>query len=503
MNGNGRLFTRPDGRSYQGDTRSEKRAANNLGVVVGGPFNYKFRKFRSKALDIVESYLEGRQYDHLQPWQECCSTDTYTEIKKRKPSVVFPFAKTYQDRVASKLAGSSVFPTFSVENDPDTTYFLGLVRKASFFDAKMLDAAKKFVSYTSAFVRFRIMNGAPKIEVLNPNYCYPTFDDVGNLTSVTIKYIYETDELDPRTGKMVCKWYKEELGLESDILYDNPIFDENSQNDPEFQVVEQVDHGLGMVQGEWFRFGENQYDLDGESEPTISEIRGFIDAINYNLSMSDSATNYGMDPQLVLKGIDKEDVDKIIKSAEKAWILGRPEADAKFLENTGSGVQRGKEMEDRLIKRATDAARIVFLDPEKMVGTAQSGKAMEVMHAPLVELIHEMRPWFEKGMTSLLTKMATVLLYLEMSGADTVLEVPPGWVPGSLQIDCGWGPVFPLTIQDMQQIISAGLQAANGNIIARDTAAKWMQKMGVDFGVEDWEAETAKINAQKTFGGFF
>lgn len=503
MNGAGRLFTRANGTTYQGDSRSEKRAANNLGVVVGGAFNYKYRKFRSKTLDVVEKYLEGNQYDHLAPWQECCSTDTYIEIKKRKPSVIFPFAKTYQDRVASKLAGSSVFPSFSVEEDEDTTYFLGLVRKASFFDPKMLDAAKLFVSYTSVFVRFKIMNGSPKLEVLNPNYCYPEFDESGNLTNVVIKYIYETNEIDPATGKMVCKWYKEEVGLNSDILYDNPVFDENKSTEPEFTVVEQVDHNLGMVQGEWFRYGENNYDVDGANEPTIKEITGFIDAINYNLSMSDSATNYGIDPQLVFKGLDAEDADRIIKSAEKAWLLGRPESDAKFLEVNGSGLQRAKEMEDRLIKRATDAARIVFLDPEKMVGNAQSGKAMEIMNGPLVELINELRPWFEKGMNALLTKISSVLIYLNMNGAQVSVTMPPGWIPESLQIDCSWGPVFPLTVQDMQQIVSVGLQAANGNIIARDTAAKWIQKMGVDFGVEDWEAETAKINEQKTFGGFF
>lgn len=501
----GRIYNRTNGSSFIGNSRSMKRAQNNLGIVIGGgtDFNANYRKFRSRTLDVVEKYLEGTQYDHLAPWQECNSSEDYVKIRNRKPSVIFPFAKVYADRLSAKLVGSSSFPKFDIPDDPDASYFLGLVRKASFFDAKMLDVAKNFIGYTSCFARFKIVDGSPKIEVYNSNYCYPKFDAADELEEVEVKYIYETDEVDPNTGKMICRWYKLIVSKTSDVIYDNPVFDENSQSEPEFQEIGRVDHGLGYVQGEWFRFGENTYDVDGNSNPTIYEIRDFIDAINYNLSQSDSATAYGLDPQLVLSGLDESEVDNLIKSSTKAWLLGRAENKAEFLEVNGSGVKTAAETETRLMKKAADAARIVFLDPEKMVASAQSGKAMEVMHAPMVEMINELRPWFEKGMVNLLQKITATIVLLNQGGADLDLTMPKGWEPLSLDIDCKWPPIFPLTIQDMQQIVAIGIQAANGNIIARDTAAKWIQSQGVDFGVEDWEAEVAKINGQKQFGGFF
>lgn len=503
INGGGRVYGRANGTTFVGNGRAAKRAQNNLGVVIGGGFNANYRKFRSRVLDSVEKYVENTQYDHLAPWQECQSPEEYVKIRSRKPSVIFPFAKVYQDRLSAKLVGASTFPKFDIQDDPDATYFLGLVRRASFFDAKMLDVAKNFITYTSCFARFQLVNGSPKIEVYNSNYCYPKFDAEGELEEVEIKYIYETDEINPSSGKMICKWFKLVVSKTTDTLFDNPEFDENSQSEPEFQVVSSVDHSLGFVQGEWFRFGENTYDVDGTTNPTIYEIRDFIDAINYNLSQSDSATAYGLDPQLVLSGLDESEVDELIKSSTKAWLLGRPENKAEFLEVAGSGVKTAAETEARLMKKAADAARVVFLDPEKMVASAQSGKAMEVMHAPMVEMINELRPWFEKGMINLLQKITATMVLLNQMGADLALEMPKAWEPLSLDIICKWPPIFPLTIQDMQQIVSIALQASNGNIIARDTAAKWIQSQGVDFGVEDWEQETAKINSQKTFGGFF
>jgi hypothetical protein len=492
----GKSYT-SNGRTFFGNSRSEKRANNNLGIVQG---NSTKKIHRSNKLHKAEQYLEGEQYNNLAPWQECCSTDDYIAIRKRKPSVIFPFAKIYQDRLASKLVGASTFPKMTIPDDEESNYFLGLVNKSSFFEAKMLDAAKLFISYTSCFVRFSLSSGSPKIETYNSNYCYPKFDGNGQLISVEIKYIYETTETD-ETGKPVCKWYKLELNQASDILYDNPLY-KDGQNDPEFTVVSQADHGLGFVQGEWFRNGETTYDVDGNDYPMVCQLSGFIDAINYNLSQSDSATSYGLDPQLVLKKIEEDELDLLIKSSSRAWAMGR-EGEASFLEVTGSGIKTAQETESRLMKMAADAARIVFLDPEKMAANAQSGKAMEVLHAPMVEMINELRPWFEKSMTLLMQKLMATLIIYNQQGAELTLTMPPMWQPTSLDITTIWPPIFPLTIQDMQQIVSIGLQASNGNIIARDTAAKWIQSQGVDFGVEDWDAEVAKINGQKTFGGFF
>jgi hypothetical protein len=487
-------------RFFTGNSRSTKRAMKILGVNQNDSIKSQKKHYRSEKLRVVEKYLEGHQYDGKMDWDTAAqSKDPFIPIRDRKPRVIFPFAKVLQDRLASKLVGKSTFPKFRIEDDEEADYFMGLVKDHSFFAAKMLDIAKDFISYTSVFARFKIIHGSLKIESHNANYCYPELGPDGELESVEIKYVYETDETDEQ-GKQIKKWYRALLGKETDILFDNPIFEENKQ--PEFEEQERVDHGLGFVQGEWFRYGETTYDVDGNDYPLAYQLSGFIDAINYNLSQSDQAASYGMEPQLVLNGITQDQAEELIKSSTRGWILGK-EGTASFIETSGSGIQRGKEVRDDQIKLAADCARVVFLDPEKMVGNAQSAKAMEVMHGPLVEMINEMRPWFEKSMIKLMQKLISVLAIYNSQGMELALTMPPKWMPSSLDIKIKWPPVFELTTQDKQQIVAVAIQAASGNIISRATALKWVQEQGVDFGVDDIEMETQIINGQQQFNSFF
>lgn len=499
MNGKGKAYINGE-RTFFGDSRSEKRANNNLGVVLNSG---SVKKGRSQKLATVESYVNNTAYDGLIDWDSAvaCAKENYVPVSKRKPKIIYPFAEVFGERISSKLAGYSCFPKITIEDDKESDYFLQLLIQGAFLKARMLSAAKIMAIYNSVFVRFYMANGVVKVESYNPNYCYPTFSDDGKLESVEVKYVYDSGEVDNQ-GKPICRWYKLLLSTESDIEYDSPEHDPNTSAEPEFQEVSRNDHGLGFVQGEWFSVGESMYSPDGDREPFIFKIKGFIDAINYNLSQTETATKYGLDPQLVITGMDSEDIDTLVKSSASSWALGR-DGDAKFLEVNGNGVKTGGEVRLDFYQKVQDIARVIMLDPEKISGSAQSAKAMEVLHGPMVELINELRPWFEKGYSALVEKIYTVVVLMNQLGFQTQFVMPEGWTPASMTMKVIWPPIFELTTQDKQQIVSLGIQASNANIISRDTALRWMQSQGVDFGVEDFELEQQKISGQERFNTFF
>lgn len=498
MNGEGRTYQNGS-RIFFGKSRSEKRANNNLGVIQEG-YGIKGKHFRSEVLKKIDTYLNGNQYDGKKDWDETCYDDAYVKLKDRRPKIIFPFAKVYSDRMSSKLVGKSTFPKFRIEEDEESDYFINKVLiPNSYFKAKMLGVAKDFSLRTSAFVRFKFDDGQLRIIKYNSNYCYPEFDSSGALESVEVKYIYKTEEIDESTGTYIRRWFRLILSKEKDTFFNSPVYKENSE--PQWEVEEEIEHKLGFVQGEWFRLGENPHSPDGENNPIIYDMCEFIDALNYNLSQSDSAVNYATEPQLAITGLDAEEQEKLIKSASKTWLLGR-EGQANFLEISGSGVKSAKEQREDYMKMFQDIARIVFLDPDKMAAQAQSGKAMEVLHGPMVEFINEMRPWFEKGMISLLKKITTTVVLLNLAGVQTQFLVPPRWQPQSLDLRASWPPIFELTTQDKQQLVSIAVQIANANIISRDSALKWIQSQGVDFGIEDYELEFKKVATQPQFNTF-
>ena len=472
--------------------RTQDRIKNNLGIIQGGR---KSPRSRSEILELIDQYIKGTQYDGKVPWDEAESNqDGYIKIRDRVPKIIFPFAKLLCDRLAAKLLGKSVFPTFTIKDDPDTEELLKLIIKQSNLKPKMLTAAKEYCSKGSVFVRFKLSEGSINVEQFNPKWVFPTFDTNNNLIFAKIQYVFKDEEdLDER-GKPKEKWFKMELGPQKDILFDNPEF--KAEEEPEFKVVSQSVHNLGFVQGEWFRTQDLKFMIDGEG--IIEHLFDFIDSMNYNFSQSDRAVSYALDPQLITSGMTEDEVEKLVKSSSKGWHLGR-EGKADFLEIQGEGIKRSEETRNDFSQRMQDISRIVILDPEKTVGHAESGKAMEVLHAPMIELIDEMRPNLEKGLISLLQKMLAMILIFHQRGAELTIEIPLGFKPKSVDIEVVWGEIFPKTIQDMQQKAALMIQLTNANILSRETA---LARLAKDFEIEDIEAEVARVNAQPQFNTF-
>lgn len=292
------------------------------------------------------------------------------------------------------------------------------------------------------------------------------------------------------------KWYKVELGKESDVLYDNPDYDDAGE-EPLFKVVNRSDHGYGFVQGEWAKVGDDPHDPDGVS--LVEESEGFIDAFNYSLSQSDHAVSYNQDPQLILNGLDNDEMESLVKSSSNAWNMGR-DGKADYLESNLSGVDAAMELRKKFREAVGDVTRVILMDTEKMVGNAQSAKAMEVLHGPLLDLIDEYRPYVEKALMKFLQKMVAAILLnadrgLEMAG----ITIPDDYNLLSLNIEFKWPQVFPMTMQDLQQKVSVASQAAQGNLVSRETLTRWLAK---DFGIDDVEDEVAKIAAQPVINPF-
>lgn len=478
--------------------RGELQAANVLGIVPMSTGSGA-QVFRKPELDVYDAYYESRQYAHLPKWEQAQAGDnSYIPVRKRQPLINVGMVKLLAARLASKLVGERAFPNFVIEDDPDTQEFLRVIRQQSQFKSKLLEPIRRNLVSGSVFVRFAIMNGQYVLEHYLSKWCYPKFDDFGNLQEMTVKYVYEDEKDRDHRNIPKKKWYRLDLGQQVDILYDNPEYKEGDK-DPQFQVVATAEHGLGFVQGEWIKTCDLPQSDDGVS--LFADSLEFFDELSYSLSQSSTAVQYNQDPLLTLKNMDEDEVDTLIRSSQKALNLGK-DGEASFLEAGMSGVEAANELRDKVRLHLMDITRIILLDPEKMVAHAQSGKAMEVLHGPFVELIEEMRPQLEKHLVNLQLKMALATLILNEQGVDVPVTIPAGFKPASIAVVAQWPPVFPPTMEDLQKKVQIASSVAGANILSRETMTRWLAK---DFGVEDIESEIQKIASQPVinpFGGF-
>ncbi len=479
-------------------SRTDRRVANNIGKIKIPMPQGASKMFRDFCLEEYDAYFESRQYDHLTPWENSTgATGGYVPISERSPKLKYPFGKLLCTRLTSRLVGDDVFPSFTVEDDPDTTEYLRYIMKASWLKSRIQMPIIRNLAAGSVFVRFYISEGQFVVEHYLSKYCYPTLSAAGVLKAMTIKYVYCDEEDKDEKGNPKKKWFKMDLGEYADVLYDNPEF--KADEDPVFFPISQVDHNMGFVQGEWFRTAELQKTPDGYS--LLHDIRDFIDDFSYSLSQSSMAVSYNQDPQLWFKNMDQEELDNLIRSSTKSWNLGR-DGETGFLESGMNGVTTAMELRDKMRTSIVDVTRIVLMDPEKMAASAQSGKALEILHGPMVELVKELRPMVEKGLQSLILKMAMANLLLAQRGEPVPVQIPQGYSPLSLNITVTWPPVFPMTMADLKEKVSVVQAATSSNLISRETGTRYIAK---DFGVEDIEVELQKVNTQPVlnpFGGF-
>lgn len=485
-------------------SRSQARARSTLGVVqqdIGQPVNV----YRSKELAKLDAYYDSTQYDHLPPWDQAKdANDQHLSVRKRKPRLNHPFAKTLAQRLTAKLIGLSVFPSFIVEDQPDDTEFFKAILRESNLRTAIVEPTRVMLNGGSCFLRFWLSYGVMKTEWYSAKFTYPTFQPNGELESVDIKYVFEDPAEKDENGNSKKKWFKITLGMNEEILFDNPDFKTNVE--PVFEEVERVQHDLGFVQGEWMRVG----DTSGENESIdgyglTSDLMDFIDELNYSLSQSSQAVSYNQDPQLVLNGISEEETDSLIRSVMKSWNLGM-KGTAQFLESNLDGVKVAMDLRDKVRLNIQEITRVLLLDPEKIVGSAQSAKAMEVLYGPLKDLVDELRPIMEKLLKHVLQKMALMILVAAKKGIDTPLMLPPGYVPQSLDLTVDWPPIFQQTMEDLQKKVQVASSAKTTGLIAPKTAIRYIAK---DFGIEDIDAEIAEIDAAAAaaaalnpFGGF-
>lgn len=484
--------------------RVAARIKNNLGVIrLSGKKGEEADgvMFRLKEHHKLDKYYENTQHDDKQPWDRACESEDYVSIRKRQPRINYPFAKVLCSRVTAKLIGSDSFPKMTVPQDPDTEEYLDWIVRASRMRSKLLEPIRRMCATGSVFVRFGIVEGAFQMSFNLSKHCYPVFADSGELEAMTVVMVFEDKEDVDTKGKPKKKWFRRDYGPDSDVQYDTPEFKEGiSWQDVPFQVVESVDHNLGFVQGEWFTTTEGAEGIDGDS--LYADILDFMDEIDYNLSQSSQVIQYNQDPQLLVSGLTEDDLDQLIRSSQKAWNLGR-EGDARFLETGLQAVEVARDFRDRVRLSVQDISRIVLMDPEKVAGHAQSGKALEILHGPMKELITELRPSIETTLIRLITKMAVANLIVSGRGEPSPVTIPPGFVPQSFDIRPHWRPVFQGTLEDLRTKVSIAAQVAGASLVSRETMTRWLAE---DFDIDNVEEEIQRIDTQPSlftpFGQF-
>ena len=452
--------------------------------------------FRKPELQLYDNYLNDLQYEHLEEWNGKVS-EQQIDNRRNQPKKIFPIVKIATNQFKRHITTEQSRLNFSTDEEVKQGKIDDFVNFTMLWSHINEALPSYFVNGSMYFRFFAVNKGKILIENHNTKWVYPEFDDNEELISVVIRFIYETDEYN-ESGVRIWRWTQYKQTRTEDIIYDNPVFIEESQELPEFKVKSKMKHNMGFVQGVWIKTSLNSQSVDGESLLSGHGILDYIDDFNYLGSKESDSIFYHLFPLLVMYGIEPEDIKKVwqfMQTMGKANLRNLntistykspSEAQMHFLEANQSAANFAGAIQDKNLQLLQHCLSIVLLDPTTVANNYQSGKAMEALFKPVVEFVNEKREILKHGICDLFEKLEQVSVAYK-----TRVQLEPGTI---FNADKKWGNIFSDTVFDVQTRAGYTVQLKAEGIISKKTATK---HIAPDFGIKNVEEELKQIESEQ------
>ena len=375
---------------------------------------------RYRALTQMQRVLDGTIYDVLTVdfHDEKSPSGEYVPIRQRKPCVRYALSAIVVADTVAMLFGEGRFPEIDCEDVPTREALADLVKDSRMVDV-MSDAALRG-SVGSIAVRMRILVGRLYLDTIDTATLTPVWkaDEPDVLERVTQAYKVKGHELMASCGytgldKGATYWWRVVWDDQAETCYvPQPIADASAGNPPVPDPSRTAVHGLGFVPLVWIR------NLPGGSGPdggcTFKAAIHTQIEIDYQLSQAGRGLKYSSDPQLVIKEPAAE--GELVKAAGNALVVSE-NGDAKLLEIGGSAAAAVIEYVRALREFALESVHGNRSSADKLA-TAQSGRAMELMHQPLINLTDHLRSSYgERGLLDLVRMIVKARAKYEFTAA--------------------------------------------------------------------------------------
>ena len=429
-------------------------------------------------------------------------------VKFRRPSTPYHLRKVIVDRFTGLLFSDRKHPIIRVEGDALTEDYVRTLAEVSRLWPSMILARTYGGSMGTVAVGFQFVDGRPVVEVHDPRWCIPVFEDrhALKLASIEKKYMYPVDEQDPETGAWVQRpyWYRRIIDRERDILFAPcPVTDEA----PEWQIEREVEHGLGMCPVVWAQNMPVQDDIDGD--PDCLGIDDICDQMDALLSQANIGIIASCDP--TLKIITNAELDSIRKGNRNALKL--PEgSSADYMEINGAGLKQALEMAQELRKMALEVAQCV-LDHANVHG--RTATEVERLYSSMLAKADILREQYgERLVKPLLEMMVEAVRHLETPRAveggilrqvvklpyktklreDGTVEKAARRLGDGGMISLNWGPYFQPTLEEAIQATQATVMAKTGGVLDQEHAVAFTAPF---FLVEDAQTMVRSIHHEQ------
>lgn len=452
--------------------------------------DYPLRVARLTALERV---LDGTIYDMLRyaMHEETDGSGQYVRLRDRRPSVRYNLCKQSVRKSASMLFSEAHMPEIDHPDDATAEALRELVADTAL--CATLAQAVRVGSVGSVALWLRVLSGRIYVDVLPTKFLTPHYDaeqpdklaSVVERRKLTGAQLAQMGYAIAQDDARVTFWWQRVWTDGAEEWYAPQSLDA-ADKAPKLDADKTVQHGLGFVPVVWIRNLPSQDAIDGAPTFDDEAIATQID-IEYQLSQGSRALRYAGDPLLLIKEPATDTTGNFVRSASNALIVNK-DGDAKLVEIDGAASEAVINYVKYLAQITREQLHLPNVDPDRMSG-AQSGRALELLHGPLIQLCDALRVSYgTEGLCRVLEMIVTV-------GARSQLLRPDGSGYGQLKpgsVSLRWPRWFDPTPAELGAIGNALHTHTDAGHMSRDTAISVVAPL---YGVQDVAAEKAAVNA--------
>lgn len=325
-------------------------------------------------------------------------------LKFRRPDVPYYLAKVIVNRFTGLLFSQNRHPQIQCDDEQTEEWLNGVVTATRLW-ARMALARAYGGSMGSVCLGFVFKQGKPRVEVHDPRWCSPEFEDREELLlkSLEKRYQYRKETRLPN-GKWAALtyWYRRVIDATTDTVWPAvPVKtskDGGETHEPDWKAEQSITtpHNYGFCPVVWVQNQESQEHIDGD--PDCHGTFELIEAIDQLDAQAKRGVLANSDPTLVMS-TDRE-FEEVKKGSDNALLVGKGET-AEYLELSGKGPEAASALSDRLEKRVLRITRCVLAD--NFDGPARTAEEVQANFSSMLEQADMLREQYgEKGVKPLL-----------------------------------------------------------------------------------------------------
>jgi len=445
---------------------------------------------RRQTINVLTRILDGKFYDHLPHsfHTETNPAGEYAPLRDRRPSVKYALCRTVVDDSVSLVFSEGHFPDIDCADETVRGKLADAIKESKINEI-MLDAATKG-SVGSVAIQFRVLDGRMFFDARSTEFLTPVYDPQAPDTLIKIveRYKVRGEDLVAAGYNIKSDEHKTEFWMHTEWDADNEtwfipyLVRPDKPITPRIDKKHSVNHALGFVPWVWVKNLPGGDDIDGRS--TFADAIDTSIEVDYLLSQGGRGLKYASDPTLLIKEPAFSD-GTITKGAGNA-IKVSADGDAKLLEINGTASAALIDYVKFLRELAIESIHGNRMGADK-IAAAQSGRAMEIMNAALINLADKLRLSYGEGALLSLLKMivaASNKYPIKVDGGDL------GKLNAKEKITLRWPAWYAPTAEDRMNTSTTLKTATEGGFLSKETA---VNTIAADYDVEDVPAELALI----------